>query len=183
MFQMPNHPRVGVSWYEAMAYCHWLSEKLGLPAGSIALPSEAEWERAAGGVPGRRFPWGDAEDFERRCNWEKTKIGHTCAVGLFPAGDTPHESGNSQGVADLAGNVDEWCRTPRPNDHKDCEKEIADDLNGNSARVLHGASWRYNSPCRLQSSVRDSNAPDSGDDYIGFRVAWVGASALSAASR
>ncbi len=51
VFDMPNHPVVGVMWYEAVAYCNWLSQKLGRP---VSLPSEAQWERAARHTDGRR---------------------------------------------------------------------------------------------------------------------------------
>ena len=54
-FQTPNHPQIGVSWYEAMAFCAWLSDRLGRP---ILLPNEAQWERAARHTDGRDYPWG-----------------------------------------------------------------------------------------------------------------------------
>ena len=55
LFQAPNHPRVGVSWYEAVAYCSWLSERLGY---TVRLPSEAEWERAAAQYRWTHLPMG-----------------------------------------------------------------------------------------------------------------------------
>ena len=100
-FQTPNHPQVGVSWYEAVAYCNWLSERLGY---TVRLPSEAEWERAARSTDGRIYPWGDEFD-ARRCNMSDTGIGATSTVGIFPDGDA------DCGAADMSGNVWEWCST------------------------------------------------------------------------
>ena len=53
---LPNHPAVLISWYEAVAFCRWLSQKLGM---EVALPTEAQWEKAARGADGRVYPWGE----------------------------------------------------------------------------------------------------------------------------
>ena len=125
VFQTPNHPRVGVSWYEAAAFCAWLTLKLrekgGLkPDEVIRLPKEAEWEQAArwsekeSRADARRFPWCDACEAEllsQKCNCGHTGLGQTSAVGLFPNGD------GECGAADLFGNVVEWCE----NVYNDCE--------------------------------------------------------------
>ena len=110
-----RHPVVLVSWEEAQAYADW--------AGKL-LPSEAQWEKAARGTDGRRFPWGNAWD-ETRLNsaenvtnvaletyprwrewWEKvdtsTEAG-TTPVGAYPSGASPY------GALDMAGNVFEFC--------------------------------------------------------------------------
>lgn len=92
--KFPSRPVVGVSWYEALAYCLW--------AGGT-LPSEAEWERAARGTRGRRFPWGN-EPPDTRCNYINN-IGHPTPVGVYPQGVTP------EGVHDLGGNAWEWTRS------------------------------------------------------------------------
>ena len=130
---MANHPVVWVSWYEGLEYCKWLGKKLqeiagdeladsaleeahrrfweGLRAGElvVALPSEAEWEKAARGTDGRRYPWGRAKPDMDRGNYGshfgEPAIGTTSAVGCFPRGVTP------EGVYDLAGNVWEVTRT------------------------------------------------------------------------
>lgn len=130
---LDNHPVVLVSWYEALDYCKWLSEKLtsisemrlkktGLNEGSadfweglrdgklvVTLPSEAEWEKAARGVNGRRYPWGrEVPDLERAnygALFGEPAIGTTSAVGCFPRGATP------EGVQDMPGNVWEITRT------------------------------------------------------------------------
>lgn len=191
-FQTPNHPRVGVSWFEALAFCRWLNatfapEELGLPEGwVVALPTDAQWERAARWPNDleakqiRRFPWGDEhadEELNRRCNWRGTGLGQTSAVGLFsPAGDT------AGGLADLAGNVLEWCLS-RPvkvdtqaaqaayNASKTLDAEVTGENVPEEAnfRVLRGGSWRRGAGlCRAANRYR--NFPVSRNDLVGFRV-------------
>jgi formylglycine-generating enzyme required for sulfatase activity len=142
-FQTPNHPRVGVTWYEAMAFCNWINvaftpEELKLPdkTWTLRLPSEAEWERAARHTDGRSYPWGDeAQVVEQRSNIGDTGLGHTSAVGLFPSGNA------ACGAADVAGNVWEWCLTQWREDYKNYEKLADQGQEGDSARVLRGGSW------------------------------------------
>jgi formylglycine-generating enzyme required for sulfatase activity len=94
-----HHPAVNVAWDDAVAFCVWLSRLTGR---TFRLPSEAEWEKAARGPDGRLFPWGDAWD-DTRLNAAQPHLG-TTPVGQFsPLGDSPY------GVADLSGNVWEWC--------------------------------------------------------------------------
>jgi len=82
-FNLDNHPMVEVSWYEAQAFCLWLSEKLGY---EVSLPSEAQWEKAARGPStgsggGRTYPWGE-EITPERANYDEAGIGTTSAVGI-----------------------------------------------------------------------------------------------------
>ena len=91
-----DHPVTGVTWYEALAYCQWLSELSGR---RYRLPSEAEWEKAARGVNGSLYPWGNDWDPER-CNFADD----TTAVKAFPAQ-------NDSGIYDLVGNAREWTTT------------------------------------------------------------------------
>jgi formylglycine-generating enzyme required for sulfatase activity len=92
-----NHPVMGVTWYDALAYCHWLSEQTGRP---YSLPSEAQWEKAARGEDGRLYPWGN-EQRRGRCNH-----GHdqTAAVDAYPPQSV-------YGCYDLVGNVRQWTTT------------------------------------------------------------------------
>lgn len=107
-----NYPVVGISWYEALAYCLWLSEKL---KEKVLLPTEAQWEKAARGTDGRDYPWGFYSTWATnhpvpwsKCNCKQTKKGEIDPVGEYsPESDSPY------GVADMAGNVWEWTRTIR----------------------------------------------------------------------
>ncbi|MBC7233295.1 MAG: SUMF1/EgtB/PvdO family nonheme iron enzyme [Chloroflexi bacterium] len=187
-FNLPNHPIVGVTWYEALAFCRWLTEKLQemggplqvwrngrvetsiLDAGSLVvrLPTEAEWEKAARSTDGRIYPWGN--DFDSgRCNMAESGIGSTSAVGIFPGGDSPY------GCADMAGNVWEWCSTKWAENYQGYEKDRVkrEDLRGEDLRVLRGGSWGSDRNS-VRCAFRDRDDPYYRYSGIGFRV--VGAS-------
>jgi len=162
-------PVVGISWYEALAYCRWLTEKTEK---GYRLPTEAEWEKAARGDKDRRgYPWGDAWD-PQRCNNRENGPDHTTPVGQFsPAGDSPF------GASDMAGQVWEWCSTRYggtgevaaygyPYDPRDGRE----DLEGEDTRVLRGGSW-LDGAAACRCSYRFRHAPRYGDYNRGFRVA------------
>jgi formylglycine-generating enzyme required for sulfatase activity len=98
-FQGDDRPRENVSWYEAMAYCAWLSEKLGL---TICLPTRQQWQRAAKGDDNRVYPWGNEFD-TTLCNTRESRIRQTTLVMRYVNGVSPY------GAYDMAGNVWEWC--------------------------------------------------------------------------
>ena len=98
---LTNHPLTHVSWYDATAFCRWLSAKRKR---EIRLPDEHEWQWAAQNArTGYNFPWGP-DWKEGFANTDESGIRRTTAVGMFPRGDS------AQGVSDLAGNIWEWCR-------------------------------------------------------------------------
>jgi len=159
-----GYPVVGVSWYEANAYCVWLTELLGqlrkgrrlptahrelvahLPPGVVVmwLPAEAEWEAAAGGAEGERYPWGPEWHKSHANTWE-AGIRGTTPVGMYLSGQSP------AGVWDMGGNIWEWMAS---------DEEI---------KPLRGGSWYYDQKiARVRGRFR--LGPDFSDDGIGFRV-------------
>lgn len=89
-----DHPVVYVSQDDAQAFCSWAG---------VSLPTEQQWEKAARGTNGHKYPWGDPPPDENRCNFNR-HVGDTTPVGRYsPQGDSPY------GVVDMAGNVWEWC--------------------------------------------------------------------------
>ena len=173
-----QHPVVGVTWDDAVAYCRWLSEHSSSDKAQrrYRLPSEAEWERAARGVSGRLYPWGNQFD-SQRCNAEPAGLGDASAAGSYsPAGDTP------EGVADLAGNVWEWtstrwgrdANTPeyalpyRPDDGREEPNPSAGPLR--EYRICRGGSFRDRAE-RVTGYARSKQLADSRARNRGFRVA------------
>ncbi|PDV99467.1 hypothetical protein CJ255_21490 [Candidatus Viridilinea mediisalina] len=159
----PNHPLVGISWYEASAFCAWLTQHLR--DGYIyRLPSEAEWEYAARGVLRRPYPWGEETPDGERANFAGTHNG-TSAVGCFPLGATP------EGILDLAGNVWEWTRSEYrsyPYDPDDGREDSRDPAE--KRFTLRGGSWDDQS-LSLRAAYRLHNPPDNFDRNVGLRFA------------
>jgi len=138
-FSKPNQPAIGLSWYECVAYCHWLSAETGQ---LYRLPTEAEWEKGARGTDGREYPWGNAFD-PGRLNGRgpgNLQVFASTPVGLYPKGISPY------GLYDCVGNVWQWCATrwkkTYPYDTGEDEWQ-ADYLRGQNLRVLRGGSWYY----------------------------------------
>lgn len=153
-------PVVGVSWYEAAAYCRWLDEVTGR---GFRLPTEAEWEKAARGSDARVFPWGDRFDVAR-CNVRAGGLDRTVPVGRFsPAGDSPY------GCMQMVGNVSEWTGT-RYTPYRYEPGDGRDDPAGEAERVTRGGSW-HSPVLRARTSSRGMNDPDFTDNDLGFRCA------------
>lgn len=163
-----DHPVVGVSWHDACAYCVWLSQVTGR---SYRLPSEAEWEKAARGSDGRRYPWGNA--WLAGCcnvNSSDTTPANACPTGI-----------SSYGCLDMLGNVQEWTCTlwgtrPQepdfayPYDPED-GREIkgAGDLPPQARLVQRGGSFKSNL-AEVRCSARGHADPASQITWRGFRV-------------
>ncbi len=168
VFDLPNHPVVMVSWYEAVAYCNWLTLKLRKSGDlgdnhTITLPSEAQWEKAARGTDARIYPWGDEID-SNRVNYSETGIGTTSAVGCFPEGAGPY------GCLDMAGNVWEWCATKWQGSYKGYKAD--NDPAGDLPRVVRGGSF-FDDRSSVRCAIRRRLVPDDRDRLQSFRVMMI----------
>jgi len=155
-FPIPDHPRVNVSWYDAIAFCRWLTSRLGY---LVTLPTELQWEKAARGPHGRIFAYGDYFD-PKKGNVRSSGIGMTSPVDAYPEGLS------SYGVLDMSGNVWEWALT----EYHDPSSDITP---SNSRRVLKGGSWS----CGPGSSRADGCKYFYRDwryNNVGFRIAAPG---------
>jgi len=145
-------PVVGVSWYEAVAFCNWLSEATGE---KMMLPTEQQWQHAAQADDGRLYPWGN-EWHDTRCNNLKLGMRKTTPVTQFEGlGDSPY------GVTDMCGNVWEWCLT--------VYETGAVDLGASGFRILRGVSW-INSIYEVSVSERLEIHPRDVAVDAGFRI-------------
>ncbi|MBI1802202.1 MAG: formylglycine-generating enzyme family protein [Chloroflexi bacterium] len=166
-WNLDNHPVVGVSWYEAIAYCNWLSKTTGR---KFHLPREAEWEKAARGTDGRDYPWGDEFD-KAKCNTNESGIGTTTPVGIYADGASPC------GALDMAGNVWEWCSSrwgqdfPKPDfTYPYRADDGREDLQSTDRRIVRGGSW--DAPQGVaRCAFRLRNHPVNRNSGSGFRVA------------
>ena len=164
-----EYPVINVSWYDAMAFCEWMSEKTKK---SISIPSEAEWEKASRGINGRIYPWGNKWD-NSFCNTNASETLGPTQVGRYsPRGDSPF------GCSDMAGNIWEWtCSnwgenpiTPQfmyPYDPNDGRENI--DAPNNMLRIVRGGAWCHE-PKRARCAFRGRYFPDVKLNRRGFRV-------------
>lgn len=152
-FPYPEHPRENISWFEAQAFCAWLSELLQMEA---RLPSEQQWQQAARGDDERPYPWGQHYQ-SRRCNAAEAGRRQTAAVAAHPAGASPF------GVEDLLGNVWEWCENEaRPR----AEDALADQP---IRRIVRGGSF-LSSAERLTIDTYQTLTPGARAATVGFRI-------------
>ncbi len=124
-FKGDERPREMVNWFDAMAFCNWLSSRLGA---RVTLPTVRQWVRAARGSDSRTYPWGNKFD-EDRCNTSHSRLKMTTPVTRYPNGVSPF------GVFDMAGNVWEWCRNPKGDDSDTPE------ITSLQERAVHGGSF------------------------------------------
>ncbi len=167
----PNHPVANVSWPDALAYCRWLDAELRAapqtpPAlaerfrtgWQVTLPSEAQWEKAARGTDGRRYPWGN----EMRRDRVIAQGGATAPAGSAPCPECPH------GLLDMSGNVWEWTQSP----YLPYPFDVGNrgDLDANALWVMRGGSFT-DPPRNLRTTTRGGADPGARRPFIGFRVA------------
>jgi formylglycine-generating enzyme required for sulfatase activity len=151
--KLDNHPSERVSWYDAVAFCHWLTKRLGY---EIRLPTEWEWQQAAtGGDPANEYPWGASWDSDR-ANTIECGLSRTTAVGLYPQGASP------VGALDMSGNVREWCLNEYENP-KRVEPE------GEKNRSVRGGSW-FGALGNARCAYRVNYGPDDRSSGVGFRL-------------
>ncbi|MBK8934515.1 MAG: SUMF1/EgtB/PvdO family nonheme iron enzyme [Chloroflexi bacterium] len=160
-FPYANHPRERVSWYQAMAFCRWLSDKLEM---DIRLPHEVEWEVAARWPDGRFYPWGNAFD-SHKANTREAGISLTTAVGMYPSGRN-----EALELYDLSGNVWEWCRNRYDKPESDLATDEVDI--SSDSRVLRGGSWD-NDLDFARAASRSIGGPGSRAGPDGLRVVVV----------
>ena len=154
-----DHPVNYVSWDDAVAFCWWASEETGM---EVRLPTEAEWEKAARGTGGDRYPWGNDSPDTGKCNYDGN-VGGTTPVGEYsPQGTSPY------GCADMAGNVWEWTSSL----YKDYPYKSGDgreDQDDHGARVFRGGSFNYDARI-VRSAYRVRYDPNARNYLVGFRV-------------
>jgi len=168
----PDLPLTWVTWYEANAYCKWLTKKYGHTSWLFSLPTEAEWEKAARGPDNLDYALSmTVSDLEVKLyNWRKNPDAPLTVVGsaMTPSLYAP----NRYGLYHMTGNVLEWSQsTDRPFNR---EHPYADDDrnadNASGLRVARGGSWYSASIAYLYIPYRDSFQPEHSTQDIGFRV-------------
>lgn len=166
-----DRPAVGMGWGDAAAYCKWAGKR---------LPTEAEWEKAARGVDGRRYPWGHMQPFVDIANYNRgvwvseavTLVavgggveGMSVRHGLKQGGRSPY------GLHHMAGNAAEWVADWYDREYYQAspDKNPTGPANGDR-KVIRGGSWA-DLPAALRVTARMSAEPDYQDRTIGFRCA------------
>lgn len=171
-FGQPDQPVTKVSWYEATAYCKWLTKKAGKGNWLFSLPSEAEWEKAARGPDSFDFGLGSVlSDREVPLyNWKKNPTSQVTVVGT--AKSKKEYQCNRFGIYHASGNVVEWTLSIfEPYNRKNPYDEYQrNKLELREQRVARGGSWYSASIALLYLAYRDSFDPTIRNFDLGFRI-------------
>lgn len=167
----PDSPVVFVSWTDALAYSRWLNTALQasdntpsdlaqllMKGWRITLPNEAQWEKAARGVDGRIYPWGN-QPRKDRANYNSASV---MAVGSFECPECPY------GLKDMSGNVWEWTRSPYqplPFNPDSNRTNLAED----ALWIMRGGAFSDDAN-NIRAAVRGGADPGARREFIGFRL-------------
>lgn len=172
-FGQPDQPVVQVNWFEANAYCRWLTKTVGAGRWIFALPTEAEWEKAARGPDNFDYALGmNISDNEARLyNWKKNPGAEVTVVG-FQETKLKYQP-NRYGLYHMTGNVAEWTQSvyrtySRQHPYVDDDDRNHDQMPGE--RVLRGGSWYTASIAVLYIPYRENFRPEVQTPYLGVRV-------------
>lgn len=156
-----NYPVIMVSWGDADAYCRWANKR---------LPTEAEWEKAAGWDPNTEamydYPWGNSAPTPDLLNYGESGFADTTEVGSYPEGRSP------TGAYDMAGNVWEWVNDWYSSDYyaRSPERNPTGPASGTD-KIYRGGSWRESNPAMVRVTFRGHTEPENFWVALGFRCA------------
>ena len=170
-YNQPNQPVVGVNWWEANAYCAWLTQRLSEESGqwvgaSVSIPNEWQWERFARGLDDHRiFPWGNepATGLHAHTRFDGLDLDAATPVGSFPLGKT------NDGLLDVAGNVWEWTgsRALPMDEDSDPDRHSIESV---MDVVVRGGSWFSDVDGAVRCGYRGIDLPQNVYYDVGFRI-------------